>query len=166
MPWRWKRDGTVDYIERDGCGGWIEVPPKYWPDPPPARLGAVAPRPDSAGPTFKPPTPSAVRQFMREIGRRGGHERCRNHARRTSRGWIRFGRRYECDPSQVIAAPVTASQEVWHHLRAFASRGGRSRAQKYPREQLRAWAAKGGRAKAEKFRRASLPAQDVAGKQK
>jgi hypothetical protein len=140
-------------------------PPEYWPDPPPAGLGAVPPKQDGTVPTRKPPTPGAVRQFMHEIGRRGGHERCRNHARRTSRGWIRFNRRYQCDPNQVSAAPVTASQEVWHHLRAFASRGGQERARRYPKETLRAWAAKGGYAKAEKSKRASSPALDVAGKQ-
>ncbi len=88
--------------------------------------------------------PDAVRPFLCKIGRRGGHERSRNHARRTVRGWIRFNRRYQCDPSEVSATPVSASPGVWHYLRDFASRGGRSRAQKYPREQLRAWAAKGG----------------------
>jgi len=32
----------------------------------------------------------------------------------------------------------------------FASRGGRARARRYPKETLRAWAAKGGHAKAAK----------------
>jgi hypothetical protein len=166
MPWLRKYDGTVVYVERDGVGGWIEVPPKYWPDPPPARLGAVPPKQDGAVPTRRPPTPGAVRRFMHEIGRRGGHERSRNFARRTSRGWIRFNRRYQCDPSHVTAAPVSASPEVRTHLRAFASRGGQERARRCPKETLRAWAAKGGHAKAEKSKRASSPGQSVAGKQK
>ncbi len=161
MPWRWKRDGIVDYVEPDGIGGWFEVPPQYWPSPPPARLGAAPPNPD----TSRPPAPVAARQFMRDIGRRGGHERCRNHARRTVRGWIRFSRRYQCDPNDVIADRVTASPDVRQWLSQLARRGGRARARKYPREQLREWAAKGGHAKAAKAKNNFLPAQGIAGKQ-
>lgn len=153
-PWLRKRDGSIVYVMRDGIGGWIEVPPQYWPDPP--RV-AESPKPDRAEPTSDLATPCAVLQFMREIGRRGGRERCRNFARRTVRGWIGFKKRYGCDPCEVNAAPVRASPEVRPCLREFASRGGRSRAHKYPREQLRAWAAKGGHAKAAKLREPSSP---------
>jgi general stress protein YciG len=107
----------------------------------------------------------AIRQFMREIGRRGGFERCRSLARRDPGLWVRFHRRYRCHPNQVRAALVRASPEVRHYLRAIASRGGQARARKCSREQLKAIAAKGGRAKAAKRRQASSPAQPVAGKQ-
>jgi hypothetical protein len=161
MPWLRKYDGSVTYVERDGVGGWIEVPSKYWPDPSPVAPAAVPPKPIGAVPTDKPTTPSEVRQFMCQIGRRGGLQRCRNFARRTPRGWIRFKRRYQHDPSQVSAAPVSASPEVQTHLRECASRGGQERARRYPRETRRAWAAMGGRAKAAKSRRPPVPQHSI-----
>lgn len=165
MPWRWKYDGSVDYVERDGVGGWIEVPERFWPDPLPVAPAAVPAKPSGAGPTDKPTTPGEVRQFMCQIGRRGGLQRCRNFARRTPRGWIRFQRRYRCNPHDVKAAPMGANEDVRNWLRGAASRGGRARAQKRSPEELRAWAAKGGYAKAAKSKRASLPAQAIPGKQ-
>jgi hypothetical protein len=122
--------------------------------------------PDSATLTSKPPTPAAVRQFLREIGRRGGLQRSRNFARRDPRGWMRFLQRYRSHPNRVTAAPVTASSEVWHCLRAYANLGGQKRARRYPSAMRRAWAAKGGYAKAAKFRKASTGTQGVAGKQR
>lgn len=160
MPWLWKYDGSVAYVERDGVGGWIEVPQRYWPSPSP-----LAPAPAPVEPISKQPAPGDFREFMRDIGRRGGLQRCRNFARRTPRGWIRFQRRYQCDPHDVKATPMEANEDVRNWLRGAASRGGHARARKYPREQLRAWAAKGGHAKAAKSRWASPSAQGIAGKQ-
>ena len=119
-------------------------------------------------PTVGSTTPESLRQFLRQIGRRGGLMRSRNFARRDAGCYLRFRRRYGYSPKEVIATPFKASLEVWQHLRAQASRGGRARARKYSPEQLRAWAAAGGRAKAEKAAKAkqvSSPAQAVAGKQ-
>ena len=161
--WLRKRDGSIIYVERDGVGGWFEVPPRFWPDPLP--VGLVPPKVDSGEPASKQPTPGAVRQFLREIGRRGGLQRCRNFARRFPRGWIRFQRRYRCNPRDVKAAPMKANEEVRNWLRGAASRGGQARARKHSREQLRAWAASGGYAKAAKSKRACPPAQAIAGKQ-
>src|SRR5947209_5913879 len=106
-----------------------------------------------------------VRQFLREIGQRGGLHRSRNYARRNFRKGVRFWQRYGSNPNKVAAAPVKASPEQRRYLRTYASRGGQARARKCSREQLRAWAAKGGRARAAKRRQASSPAQAVAGKQ-
>lgn len=102
---------------------------------------------------------------MREIGRRGGFERCRSLARRYPRLWVRFHRRYGSNPNEVKAAPVMANETERRFLHAFASRGGQARARRYPKETLRAWAAKGGYAKAAKSNQARSPAHDVAGKQ-
>lgn len=121
--------------------------------------------PDYEGTTETLATTDAMRQFMRRIGRRGGHERSRNFARRNVRCRARFWHLHRCNPNETKAAPVCASIEEWHCLREFASRGGKARARKYPREQLRAWAAKGGHAKAAKSKRVSLPPQGIAGKQ-
>lgn len=97
--------------------------------------------------------PTAMRQFMRDIGQRGRNERCRRFASRNVRAWIQFCRRYGYSPNRVKAAAVMASPEVRRHLRALASLGGFARARKYSPEQLKAWAAMGGPAKAAKRRR-------------
>jgi general stress protein YciG len=126
--------------------------------------------PEATRPQFtcKPTTPDAVRQHMREIGRRGGFQRSRNYARRNVRKEIRFWLRYGSNPNKVTAAPVSASPEQRRYLRIYASRGGKARAARLNHEERAAIAAKGGRAKAEKaakLRQATSPAQPVAGKQ-
>jgi general stress protein YciG len=123
--------------------------------------------PEATKPEFtcKPTTPDAVRQHMREIGRRGGLQRSRNYARRNVRKGVRFWQRYASNPNEVKAPPVKASPEARRYLRIYASRGGQARACKYGPEQLKAIAAKGGRAKAAKRRQVSFPTQPVAGKQ-
>jgi hypothetical protein len=110
-------------------------------------------------------SPEPVRQFLREIGRRGGLERCRRLARRYPRLWARFHRRYGSNPNEVKAPLIRANEMERRYLRTFASRGGQARARRYPKETLRAWAAKGGYAKADKLKQARPSTQPVAGKQ-
>lgn len=114
--------------------------------------------PPAAAVTDKLPILETMRQFYREIGRRGRLERSRRFARRSVSGWTRFCRRYGSSPKDVISVPVRASREVLEHLCANARRGGQARARKYTPEQLKAWAAMGGRAKAANRRQASSPA--------
>ncbi len=162
-PWLRKRDGSVVWAVRMPDGSWCEYPPDFKPN--------IQPYPTMVRCDFSSRlnrasgVPDALRQFLREIGRRGRLERSRNHARRTVRGWIRFNRRYQCDPGSVSAQAVNASPDVRQWLSELARRGGRARARKYSREQLRAWSAKGGHAKAAKAKNNSLPGQGVAGKQ-
>jgi general stress protein YciG len=126
--------------------------------------------PEATKPKFtcKPTTPDAVRQHMREIGRRGRLQRSRNYALRSPRCWTRFCGEYGHSPNGWTAAPVKASPEVQQHLRTYASGGGRARAARHSHEERAAIAAKGGRAKAEKAaksKQAALCASAVAAKQ-
>jgi len=124
-----------------------------------------ATKPESA---CKPPVPQAVRQHLREAGRRGGLQRSRNFAKRFPRLWARFCRRYGHSPNGMRAALVRASPEVQQYLLTYASRGGRARAERHSHEELAAIAAKGGRAKAEKaakLKQEALCASAVAAKQ-
>jgi hypothetical protein len=175
--WGRNRDGSVVYVLRDGAGGWVEVPREYWPEPPASLAPASSRQPRTPEPgrlAEEPPgtlskAPEPVRQFLRESGRRGGLERARSFASHIPRCALRFNQLYECNPHEVRAAPISASPEVRQRLREFASRAGRERARRYPKDTLRAWAVKGGHAKAAKRRSAFLarhPAQDIAGKQR
>jgi general stress protein YciG len=156
MRERWQRNvvpiGSREWVERQRTGqepDWLSLLPE-------------ATKPEF---TWKPTTPDAVREHMREIGRQGGLQRSRNYARRNFHKGIRFWQRYGSNPNDVRAAPVSASPDVSPWLKEFASRGGQARARKCSPEQLNAIAAKGGHAKAAKRRQASSPAQSVAGKQ-
>ena len=114
------------------------------------------------------PTPEIMRQFTRDIGRRGGLQRSRNFARRNVRNAIHFWCRHDCNPHKVKAPPVTATLEQRRYLHAYASHGGKARAARHSHEELAAIAAKGGRAKAEKaakLKQAALCASAVAAKQ-
>ena len=116
----------------------------------------------------KLPTPEIMRQFSRDIGRRGGLQRSRNFARRSVRKAIQFWSRHDCNPHKVKAPPVTATLDQRRYLHAYASRGGKARAARHSHEELVAIAAKGGRAKAEKaakLKQAALCASAVAAKQ-
>lgn len=104
--------------------------------------------PDSTGTTSTSPTPDMMRQFMREIGRRGAYQRSLNFARRSVRSRARFMQRWRLDPNQARTCLFSATSDERHWLKEFASRGGRARAVRYSHEQLRAWAAKGGHARA------------------
>jgi hypothetical protein len=147
--------GSREWLERRRAGqepDWQSLLPE-------------ATKPES---TFKPPIPDAVRQHLREAGRRGGLQRSRNYALRSPRCWTRFRRRYGHTPKGVKAAPVKAGPEVQRHLRTYGSLGGRARAERRSHEELAAIAAKGGRAKAEKaakLKQAALCVSAVPAKQ-
>ena len=118
----------------------------------------VLPGPAKGEVTDKLPIPETMRQFMRNIGQRGGRQRSRNFARRDFRKGVRFWQRYGSSPDKVVAAPVKANAEERRGLLTYASRGGQARARNCSPEQLKAIAAMGGRAKAEKAAKLKQPA--------
>jgi hypothetical protein len=70
-PWIRKRDGSVVYAIRNPDGSWFEAPPGVPPDDQPIRASSL------------------LREFLREIGRKGGKERARRHTREALSKWGR-----------------------------------------------------------------------------
>jgi hypothetical protein len=77
-----KRDGSRVYAMHLPDGSWFEMPP---PDDAPSA--ASVPVPEIASPRAQPFTPGGVRQFLREIGKRGGQARARRHSRDELAAW-------------------------------------------------------------------------------
>lgn len=75
-PWMIKRDGSVVFGIRNPDGSWWEIPARY--DLPPAMN---APPPGTASSASQSSPTGNVREFLREIGKRGGQERARRHSR-------------------------------------------------------------------------------------
>jgi hypothetical protein len=82
-PWLRRRDGSVVYAERNPDGSWFEMPAPC--DPPSFTSPPVPVTP----PTEKPSMPASVRQFLREIGKGGGHARAARHSRDEISAWGR-----------------------------------------------------------------------------
>ena len=80
--WLRKRDGSRVYAMHLPDGSWFEMPA---PDDSP--LVAIAPVPEIAPPVVQTSTAGSVRQFLREIGKRGGQARARRHSREELAGW-------------------------------------------------------------------------------
>lgn len=79
-----RRDGTISYGFHSPDGSWVEVPP---PDGQPHSSGSPVPMPRP--PIAQSSTPGDVRQFLREIGRRGGQARAARHSRAEIAEWGR-----------------------------------------------------------------------------
>ncbi len=80
-PWLRKRDGSNVYAVHLPDGGWVEMPAPEEP------LGASTPVPEVTSPTTQPRSDGSVRQFLREIGKRGGQARARRHSRAELAEW-------------------------------------------------------------------------------
>ena len=75
-----KRDGSVAYAIHNPDGSWFEMPAQ---DAQPQASGNRLP----ASPNTS--APDHVRQFLREIGRRGGQARASRHSREQIASWGR-----------------------------------------------------------------------------
>lgn len=64
MPWLRKYNGSVVYVERDGVGGWFEVPEQFWPK----RLPTPALESTKSGvPAPTDPRPMSVGSWARSV---------------------------------------------------------------------------------------------------
>ena len=75
MTWLRKRDGSVVYAIRNPDGSWFEAPPDFAPEDQPIRASSL------------------LREFLREIGRKGGQSRARRHSREELAAWGRVRRK-------------------------------------------------------------------------
>ena len=82
--WR-KRDGSIVEVTRNPDGSIVEIPIAS------AQPVLSAMRVTNAGQSFtvEPSAPGNVRQFLREIGRRGGQARAARHSREDIAEWGR-----------------------------------------------------------------------------
>jgi general stress protein YciG len=71
MTWLRKRDGSVVYAIRNPDGSWFEAPLDLIPGSQPIRASSL------------------LREFLREIGRKGGQSRARRHSREELAAWGR-----------------------------------------------------------------------------
>jgi hypothetical protein len=83
-----KRNGSVVYAERNPDGSWFEMPA---PDDQPVPFSAPIRRNGSF--TAQSSAPESVRQYMREIGKRGGKARAARHSRAEIAAWGRVRRK-------------------------------------------------------------------------
>jgi hypothetical protein len=75
--WLRKGDGSIVYALRNPDGSWVEFPAF---DEPPAAQPSASAQIGSA---------MSIRQFLREIGRRGGQARAARHSRAELAAWGR-----------------------------------------------------------------------------
>jgi len=83
-----RRDGTVSHGFHNPDGTWFEVP--YTSHRPSASSRSA---PEVSPPIAQSSAPGEVRQFLREIGRRGGKSRAARHTRAEIAEWGRVRRK-------------------------------------------------------------------------
>jgi hypothetical protein len=78
-----RRDGSVVHAMRNPDGSWVEMPA---PSDQPSATSASAPESGATAATY---APGSIREFLREIGRRGGKARAARHSRDEIAAWGR-----------------------------------------------------------------------------
>jgi hypothetical protein len=91
-----RRDGSGIYAIHNPDGSWVEIPAWDSDSSAPSVRAPEVPR-QTATAHAKASSPENVRQFLREIGSRGGQARASRHSREELAAWGRV--RHQKQPS-------------------------------------------------------------------